>query len=81
MTDRPTTLIEDWLPFDTIGAESLRDASAARKPPLNRLHVWWARRPLTISRAAVLASLLPSWEELQEALTPPRPPTAPGSCA
>ncbi len=25
----------------------------------NRLHVWWARRPLVASRAAVLASLLP----------------------
>jgi hypothetical protein len=28
----------------------MRDASAAQKPPLNRLHVWWARRPLTVSR-------------------------------
>ncbi len=54
-------LIESWLPFEAIGAESLRDASAARKPPLNRLHVWWARRPLTVSRAAILASVLPSW--------------------
>jgi putative DNA methylase len=57
----PPVLIEDWLPFDMIGAESLRDASAARKPPLNRLHVWWARRPLTVSRAAVLAGTLPQW--------------------
>ena len=64
MTDRPSLLIESWLPFDAVGAESLRDASAAQKPPLNRLHVWWARRPLTISRAAVLASLLPSWDRL-----------------
>jgi hypothetical protein len=60
-----SALIEDWLPFDVIGAESLRDASAAQKPPLNRLHVWWARRPLTISRAAILASLLPAWGELK----------------
>ena len=59
---RPAVLLESWLPFDAIGAESLRDASAARKPPLNRLHVWWARRPLTISRAAVVASLLPDYE-------------------
>ena len=29
-------------------------------PAPNRLHVWWARRPLVASRAAVLASLLPS---------------------
>ncbi|MBP7947964.1 MAG: DUF1156 domain-containing protein, partial [Verrucomicrobia bacterium] len=60
----PRSLIESWLPFDAIGAESLRDASAAQKPPLNRLHVWWARRPLTVSRAAIVASLLPAWETL-----------------
>ena len=29
-------------------------------PLPNRLHVWWARRPLVSSRAAVLASLLPA---------------------
>ncbi|MBN1135449.1 MAG: DUF1156 domain-containing protein [Anaerolineae bacterium] len=73
MADRPTTLIEDWLPFDAIGAESLRDASAAQKPPLNRLHVWWARRPLTVSRAAIAASLLPAWEELQARIGPDHP--------
>ena len=54
-------LIEHWLPIAEIGAESLRDASAAKKPPLNRLHVWWARRPLTVSRAAILGSVLPQW--------------------
>ncbi|MDD9986498.1 MAG: DUF1156 domain-containing protein, partial [Spirochaetaceae bacterium] len=27
-------------------------------PPIYYLHVWWARRPLVVSRAAVLASLL-----------------------
>ena len=54
-------LIEQWLPIETIGAECMRDASAAKKPPLNRLHVWWARRPLTVSRAAILASLLPAY--------------------
>ena len=59
----PDVLIEDWFPIETIGCESMRDASAARKPPLNRLHVWWARRPLTASRAALLASVLPSWSD------------------
>lgn len=29
-------------------------------PPINYLHVWWARRPLVASRAAIMASLLPS---------------------
>jgi adenine-specific DNA methylase len=55
------SLIEQWFPAPTIGAESLRDASAAKKPPNSRLHVWWARRPLTASRAAIVASLLPAW--------------------
>ena len=58
---RPKLLIEQWLPIEKIGAECMRDASAAKKPPLNRLHVWWARRPLTVSRAAILASLLPAY--------------------
>jgi putative DNA methylase len=61
MAARPEVLIERWFPIDVIGAESMRDASAAQKPPLNRLHVWWARRPLTASRAAILAGVLPIW--------------------
>ena len=61
MTERPKTLIEEWFPIETVGCESMRDASAARKPPLNRLHVWWARRPLTASRATMLGSVLPAW--------------------
>ena len=32
------------------------------------LHVWWARRPLTASRAAILGSLLPAWEDNEELL-------------
>ena len=66
------SLIEQWLPAAKIGAESLRDASAAKKPPNSRLHVWWARRPLTASRAAVLASLLPAWPTEAEAAEDPR---------
>ncbi|WP_419861198.1 DUF1156 domain-containing protein [Candidatus Palauibacter sp.] len=58
---RTKTLIEEWFPIETIGSESMRDQSAAQKPPLNRLHVWWARRPLTASRAVMLASVLPAW--------------------
>src|SRR3954453_14811782 len=61
------SLIERWFPAPTVGAESLRDASAAKKPPNSRLHVWWARRPLTGSRAAVVASLLPAWPTEDEA--------------
>jgi putative DNA methylase len=53
-------LIERWLPIGEIGAESVREGSAAQKPSVNRLHQWWARRPLVACRAAVLGSLLPA---------------------
>src|SRR5437667_2753286 len=55
----PRVLIEDWLPAAAIGVECIRERSTGQQPPDKRLHVWWARRPLVASRAAVLASLLP----------------------
>ena len=58
----PKRLIEEWLPIKEIGVESRRENSTGQRPPPNRLHVWWARRPLTASRAAILGSLLPAWE-------------------
>ncbi len=57
---RPRVLIEEWLPAAAIGVECIRERSTGQQPPDKRLHVWWARRPLTASRAAVLASLLPA---------------------
>jgi putative DNA methylase len=55
-------LIEQWFPAAKVGAESLRERGSAKAyPPINFLHVWWARRPLIASRAAVVASLLPAW--------------------
>jgi putative DNA methylase len=66
MTVRP--LIEQWFPAATVGAESLRERGASSAlPPINFLHVWWARRPLTASRAAVVASMLPAWPTDAEA--------------
>ncbi len=54
-------LIEEWLPVAEIGIESLRERTPMTPfPAPNRLHVWWARRPLVASRTAVLASLLPA---------------------
>ena len=54
-------LIEEWLPVAEIGEESVRERrSMTALPPTYYLHVWWARRPLVASRAAVLASLLPA---------------------
>ncbi len=63
-TERPRVLIEDWLPIEELGIESQRERGASSAlPPLYFLHVWWARRPLTVSRAAVLASLLPAYSD------------------
>src|SRR5258705_5439852 len=54
-------LIERWLPIAALGEESVRERrSMTALPPVYYLHVWWARRPLVASRAAVLASLLPA---------------------
>ncbi len=54
-------LIERWLPIAALGEESTRERrSMTALPPTYYLHVWWARRPLVASRAAVLASLLPA---------------------
>ena len=62
------SLIDQWFPAQTIGAESLRERGSAKAfPPVNFLHVWWARRPLSASRAAVLGSLLPAWPTEDEA--------------
>jgi putative DNA methylase len=56
-----TRLIERWLPIAQIGEESVRERrSMTALPPTYYLHVWWARRPLVASRAAILASLLPA---------------------
>jgi putative DNA methylase len=55
-----TRLIERWLPIAALGIESVRERTPMTPfPAPNRLHVWWARRPLVASRAAILASLLP----------------------
>ncbi|GBD14660.1 hypothetical protein HRbin25_00539 [bacterium HR25] len=61
-------LIEEWLPIKEIGIECRRENSTGQHPPPNRLHVWWARRPLTVSRAAILGALLPAWEESEALL-------------
>lgn len=54
-------LIEEWLPAAALGVECMRErGSASALAPNTYLHVWWARRPLAVSRAAVLGSLLPA---------------------
>lgn len=60
---RPELLIEQWLPIQELGIESQRENSTGKHPPLNRLHVWWARRPIVATGAAIIASLLPAWKK------------------
>ena len=64
MTSTPPNsrrLIEDWLPINEISIEAIRErAGAVPNPAPHQLHVWWARRPLATSRAAIAASLLSS---------------------
>ena len=51
-------LTERWLPIAVIGVESTRERTPMTPfPAPNRLHVWWARRPLVASRIAVPVSL------------------------
>jgi hypothetical protein len=59
--NRPRLLIEEWLPTAELGIESVRERTPLTPfPAPNRLHVWWARRPLVACRAAILGSLLPA---------------------
>lgn len=58
MTDR--RLIEAGFPCHQVGGETRRERDSGLAPPTHRLHVWWARRPLTASRAAIAGSLLPA---------------------
>ena len=64
-----TRLIERWLPIAELGIESTRERTPMTPfPAPNRLHVWWARRPLVAARAAILASLLPADADRQKFL-------------
>lgn len=53
-------LIEAGFPCHQVGAETQRERDTGKAPPTHRLHVWWARRPLTPSRAAILGATLPA---------------------
>ncbi len=59
------SLIEETFPVQTIGIEVERERNGLF-PPLNRLHTWWARRPLIASRAAVLSSIISSDQMSEE---------------
>lgn len=52
-------LIEDYLPIQAISIEGAREKNV-RKGHISTLHLWWARRPLVASRAAVYGALVPA---------------------
>lgn len=53
-------IVSTWFPIEEVSVESVRERSASSAlPPLYFLHVWFARRPLATSRAAILGTLLP----------------------
>jgi putative DNA methylase len=69
MADHGRRLIEEWLPIKEIGIESVRERTPMTPfPAPNRLHVWWARRPLVAARAAILGSLLPDGADREKFL-------------
>jgi putative DNA methylase len=53
-------LIEVALPLKEVSEQSARE-----KRQLSALHLWWARRPLPICRAAVFASLIPDPDDTE----------------
>ncbi len=59
----PRLLIEEYFPVKEIGIECRRESSPipGQFPKLKTLHIWWARKPLVASAAAILGSLLPPW--------------------
>ncbi|MCS6863284.1 MAG: DUF1156 domain-containing protein, partial [Abditibacteriales bacterium] len=56
-------LIESVLPIKELSAEARRE-KAIRHGHISTLHVWWARRPLVVARAAVLGALIGDDEEV-----------------
>jgi putative DNA methylase len=51
-------LIEEKLPLKEVNAESAREKSL-RHGHISTMHLWWARRPLAMSRAVVFGTLFP----------------------
>lgn len=52
-------LIEDYLPIEAISVAVSREKSVS-KGHISTLHLWWARRPLVVCRAAMSGALVPA---------------------
>jgi putative DNA methylase len=61
-------LISKWFPIEEVSVESVRERSTSQVPGVTSLHVWFARRPLETSRAAILCTLLPSTSNRKQVL-------------
>lgn len=66
--DKGELLINKWFPITEVSIESVRERSTSQVPGVTSLHVWFARRPLTTSRAAILCTSLTSTSDRQRVL-------------
>ena len=57
--------IEESLPIKDISIESTKEKNL-RKGTISLLHLWWARRPLSSSRATNFASLIQTSENIED---------------
>src|SRR6478672_3831828 len=69
------SLMEAGLPCSSLSAECQSDNDARQRPPQNRLHIWWARRPPTICRVALVTALTPHDATLRTGTTDKVPPS------
>ena len=53
-------LIEDYLPLDVINSIAAKEKSNGSQHYVSLVHYWPARRPITASRAAIYAALVPA---------------------
>ena len=60
-------LIEVALPLDAINKTAAREKSIWHGHP-STLHLWWARRPLAVARAVILAQMLDDPSEYVDVL-------------
>ena len=63
--DKERFLFEDSLPLKNLGEFAVRERPANGKT-LSALHQWYARRPLSLSRAIIAAALLKSPNTTEE---------------
>ena len=59
------TFIEADFPIKAVSANSVREKNI-RHGHISTLHIWWARRPLVVSRATIYASLIPAPKNEEE---------------